>query len=92
MDRDEVGKFAVKGTGYVEGFSLYVGHEQDFGQWSSLWVLLDHLSRCDHPFDIAVGDSPSAHALLGMGGDEIAIVSNCPAQGWAAVFAQTCGF
>lgn len=81
MDRNDVGKSAVKGAGYVERFSLHVGHEQRFGQRTSFGVLLDYVSGCDHPLDIPVRDSASAHALLGMGGDEVAIVRTCPAQG-----------
>ena len=76
-----MGKSAVKGTGYLEGFSLHTAHEQSFWERTSFGVLLDYVSGCDHPLDFSVRDSTSAHALLGMGGDEIAVLGNCPAQG-----------
>ena len=46
--------------------------------------------------DFSVRDSTSAHALLGMGGDEIAVLGNCPAPGqgyqaWACKYVKDKG-
>jgi hypothetical protein len=81
MHRNDISIAAVKGARNVQRLPVYVSHEQGFWVGLVVWIMFYDLTTGDYVLDIGVSDFAQAHALLGVLGDEIAVLLHCLEQG-----------